>query len=139
MKNIILKKINTNYGSDPNIAEPTLRLDENNLKLVFPLNYMLFDFKEGQKATIEFKNVTAFRCGTPNDEGFDLNDNKVWNREDIGKIDWHSFYEVTGAPKEYLDSFYKIDDQDFSDLKHYVFFMKEGTFECLAKSYKEMI
>lgn len=137
--NITLKKINTNYGSDPNIAEPVIKLDENNLQLIFPLNYMLFEFKEGQKAMIEFKNVVAFRCGVPNDEGFDFNDSKIWNRGNIGRIDWHSFYEATGVPNEYFDSFYKINFKDNLKFKHYVFFMKEGTFECLSESYEEKI
>lgn len=140
MEKIILKKISTNYGSEPNIADPMFCLHGDRLILIFPLNYRLFDFKEGQKGSIVFFGCTGFRSGAPNDEGFYLKDNKIWNREDLGLIDWHSFYEVSNVPSDYYDTFYKNNDyKNNTNLKHYVFFMKEGTFECLAESYEEKI
>ena len=67
MENIILKKINKNYESDPNTAKPIIELNEDILKLSFELNYFKFSFKEKQKGFIKFHGCKAFRSGIPND------------------------------------------------------------------------
>jgi len=140
MENIIIKKLNKNYESDPNIAEPIIRLNDNTLDLSFELNHIIFNFKENQKGHIKFNSCEAFRVGGPNDEGFYLNDG-FWNKKKIGEIEWNCFYEVLNTPLEYIGEFYKTKNFEvkYKSLKHYVFFMKEATFECFAESYKEII
>ena len=143
MENIILKKINKNYESDPNTAKPIIELNEDILKLSFELNYFKFSFKEKQKGFIKFHGCKAFRSGIPNDEGFYLSQNIIWNSNVIKNIDFGSFYEAFNIPKKYYENFYVLNSNNMGisreELHHYVFFMKEGTFECIANSYQEQI
>ncbi len=136
--NIELKKLNKNYQSDPNIAVPQIQLYEDSLKLSFDLNYFTYPFDEGQRGIIKFTKCGGFRIGSPNDESFFTDSNSLWNKENFPKLEWDSFYEVIGASQSHIDSFYKKSNQ-IENLNHYVFFMKEATFECLAESFEELI
>ncbi len=136
---INLRKINSNYESDPNIADPEIKLDEDNITLFFALNYFIFKFKEGSVGSIFFKKVRCYRIGKPNDEGFFLNEHELWNKDNFPEgIVWNHFYEAENVPKEHFDSFRQVADFEKAEvLHHYVFFMKEATFECLAESFEE--
>lgn len=139
MLRIQLKKINHNYESDPNIAEPIVKLHNNELSLYFRLNSFSFNFQAGQKGCIKFNDCFALRIGAPNDEGFDLNTDSFWKREQFLAIQWNSFYEVIDKPSiSYLQKFYKLSERVPPGIHHYVFFMKEATFECLATSFNEI-
>jgi len=110
--------------------------------LSFELNYFKFPFKEDQIGEIVFSNCYSYQSGKPNDEGFYLNDNAVWNKKNFPDLEWNCFYEVYGVPNSYVQNFKAVDENQNTSptkLKHYVFFMKEGTFECLAESYIENI
>jgi len=141
MGNINLTKLNKNYQSDPNIANPKIVILENNLALSFELNFYIFNFREGEIGKIIFHNCYSYRLGKPNDEGFYLNDHELWNKKNFSDLEWNCFYEVKNVPESHFLDFQKISSMDISgnDLKHYIFFMKEKTFECLAKSYTEDI
>lgn len=142
-----LTKLNKNYEADPNIGSPEIEIFENTLSLKFFLNSSKFAFKEDQKGTIKFINCVMFRVGSPNDEGFfyskikdNIKNDSIWNTSDFPEIEWDNFYEVQNTPKDHFSRFYKIEDyQNLDNLHHYVFFMKEATFECLAESYTEHI
>lgn len=142
MNEIKLTKLNKNYESDPNVAKPNIRIDKNNLILSFELNYFKFPFKEDQIGEIVFNNCHSYQSGKPNDEGFYLNDNVLWNKNNFPELEWNCLYEVHGTPDFYLQNFKVLDENQNNlqgKLNHYVFFMKEGTFECLAESYIEKI
>lgn len=143
MKNVQLVKLNKDYQSDPNIANPRngIEINGQNLILSFELNPYIFNFEEGEIGTIVFYDCYSYRVGSPNDEGFSLSDNELWNNKNFSYIEWDCFYEVQNAPKSYLEKFTKLNKAGFDKrkLKHYVFFMKDGTFECLAENYSEKI
>ena len=142
MDQITLTKLNKNYESDPNIASPKVEINQEDLVLSFELNYFKFPFKEDQVGKITFRNCYSYRVGDPNDEGFYLGDNEAWNSKNFPSIEWNCFYQASGVPGSYLKNFTVV-TQDKNDLpiklNHYVFFMKEGTFECLAENYTENI
>lgn len=140
MNKVELIKLNKNYQSDPNTAYPGIKIDRKSLILSFELNYFAFDFKEDQMGEIIFNNCYSYRLGGPNDEGFYLNQNKFWNKNNFSDLQWDCFYEVKNTPKIYLEKFKVINPEigvSKIKLNHYVFFMKEGTFECLAEFFKE--
>lgn len=142
MSEIKLTKLNKHYESDPNVSSPKIRVDQKNLILSFELNYFKFPFKEDQIGEIIFNNCYSYQSGKPNDEGFYLKDNPLWNKENFPDIEWNCFYEVHGVPDSYVQNFKAVDENQntsLTKLKHYVFFMKEETFECLAESYVEKI
>lgn len=140
MTQISLSRLNANYESDPNVAIPLLGLYNDELTLIFALNYFTFPYKEDEKGRIKFSKCAAIRIGGPNDEGFLRNQHPLWNAS-LGSVKWHSFYEVMGTPTEHFEAFYKNGAlmESAKNLRHFVFFMKEATFECLAESYKEEV
>lgn len=142
LEKIKLIKLNKDYQSDPNIAKPEVQIDKKKLTLMFNLNYQIYNFKENQVGKIIFNNCHSYRIGNPNDEGFYMGDNKIWNNKNFPNLEWNCFYEVCDTPDSYLQNFkilYESKDNLKEKLNHYVFFMKEGTFECLAESYIENI
>lgn len=142
MNEIKLTKLNKNYQSDPNVAKPEVKINQKELTLLFELNYQIYDFKEDQIGEIIFHNCYSYRIGDPNDEGFYLKDNEIWNNKNFPNLEWDCFYKVHGTPDSYLKDFKTVDKNQNNlqgKLNHYVFFMKEGTFECLAESYTEKI
>lgn len=148
MNTIKLIKINRDYASDPNLAIPMLRIYDNWISLHFPLNYYIFPFHENSKAIIRFENCLMFRSGDPNDEGFyGKNNNTRWKYEDFSYVEVDDFYVVENSdwqtnfgPDAYINQNLMKDlSIPKEKYKHFVFFMKEGTFECVATDYKEEI
>jgi len=124
--------------------------------LVFDLNYFIYEqFKEGDKGRIIFKDCLMYRVGDPNDEGFyGKNNNSAWKASTAEKLGWENYPEISKSIG--WDNFYEIEGSDWKSItefggtvikevenkqeyKHYVFFMKDGTFECVARTYSEEI
>ena len=95
-----------------------------------------------------------YRVGSPNDEGFFIdprnpgrikNDSR-WNHTDFPDLEFHNFYVVKNSdwqrnfgPNAAVNKPLKDKTQDLDNLNHYLCLMKEGTFECVARSYEEFI
>jgi hypothetical protein len=140
MEKIILEKLNRNYASDPNVAEPQLVIYGNKVRVRFQLNSFIYAVPEESYGEVVFTDCMAFRVGKPNDEGYyKYLEHSIWNAEKFPNIEWDSLYKVTNLPLDYYSDFYKLEDIEENSLTHFVFFMKEGTFECLATSYEERI
>ena len=155
MQKINFKKLNNNYQPDPNIASPDVELAGDKLLLSFPLNYHLYDrYKEDQYGTIIFNDCFMYRVGDPNDEGFFIDpknpgrmrNNSRWNITDFPQLEFHNFYLVENSdwqtnfgPDPIITKAVQSEIKDPEKLNHYLFLMKEGSFECIARSYEEKI
>lgn len=150
--NIIFKKINKLYESDPNIAKPKIEVSGSKVSLFFPLNYFVFNFKEGEYGKIIFHDCLMFRVGDPNDEGLlmlsqqEVINDSVWSLENFPEIEVNSFFEIENSDwssilkhKGFINSDVNIESIDRSKYKHFVFFMKDGTFECVCSNFEEEI
>ncbi len=149
------EKLNKNYAPDPNITVPSGVMDGDNLTLTFPLNYFIYkQFKDGDQGKIIFKDCLMYRIGSPNDEGFFIDpknpgrmkNNSRWNYTDFPELEFHNFYIVKNSdwqtsfgPDVIVNKQLKDKIKDPENLNHYLCFMKEGTFECIARSYEEEI
>ncbi len=146
-----LKQLNTSYQSDPNTANPNIELHKNQLTLKFQLNTEMHEFKQTDIGKITFVKCLMVRVGSPNDEGYTSAQEEgvrysPWNKIDFPQIEWGSFYEVESSDwssitdyEGYTDNKLMETVKDKSKFKHFVFFMKEATFECVAESYTEEI
>lgn len=146
-----LKQLNTCYQSDPNTANPIIELYKNQLTLKFQLNTEIHGFMQTDIGKITFANCLMFRVGSPNDEGYtSVQEEGIryspWNKIDFPQIKWDSFYEVESSDwssiidyEGYTNNKLMETVKDKSKFKHFAFFMKEATFECVAESYIEEI
>lgn len=135
-KNILqYKKLNDNWNAEPNAPYPKISIINNKLIVEFYLNPFIFkNISEGQKGRLTFINCNIYRLGSTNDEGFYKNQFRYSPRD----IPWGEFYLLLNSDwansfpedKIILNSRLKSDD-----LKHYLFFFRDNTFECIAESY----
>jgi len=130
-------KLNQNWNADPNSPEPKIKVLTNKVCLDFFLNYFIYDhINEGQMGQLVFNNCYCYRLGSPNDHGFYLNQFRYGPND----IKWGEFYELFDsnwqkdfpADKIILDKDFKLN----SNLKHYLFFFRDNTFECIATGYE---
>jgi hypothetical protein len=145
MNNINFEKINLEYQPEPNTAKPIVEVNGRDVVLTFELKT---EDVKNNFGKILFKDVYVYRVGGPNDEGFYLYGTNP-------KIKNETIYSKKNFPELEFDSFYKVINYDWGnnllgegsiklggniDTKdeyiHYIFFMKDGTFECVAKSFE---
>lgn len=129
-------KLNNNWDSDPNVPIPTVKLIGKNLILSFKLNYFIYkNAKEGSAGVITFNDCIMYRLGSPNDEGFYLNQFRYSQKD----IPWGGFYEIFESGWEStFPNDKKIVTEELKDkqlLHHFLFFFRDETFECIAKSW----
>lgn len=129
------KKLNTNWNADPNSPEPKTKLIDNNLNLSFYSNSFLFDKTNYEdEVTIVFYDVVKYRLGSTNDEGYFRQQFRYTNEQ----LPWGEFYELYESNWQNDFPTDEVLIQNFEDidtLKHFIFFFKDETFECIAKDY----
>ncbi len=98
---------------------------------------------------IRFIDVASYRVGDPNDEGFfgggspGIFNDSMFCWRDFPKLAFHSFYEVSGF--DWSKGLIGTQVNELIDrslwasleLRHFVYFMKDGTFECLCKTWEQ--
>lgn len=135
-------KLNTDWNAEPNSPDPQLRVEGNDVILSFLLNGFIYPrFNEGDVAELRFHDCCRYRLGRTNDEG--------WYRgqcrfSGIAPA-WGEFYEVTGdlkldcSPPDWdgrsRELEWKNNGEVRTGLRHYLFYLRDETFECDATSW----
>lgn len=129
------KKLNNNWNAEPNAPDAKIEKGSSWIELSFQLNPFLFDYiDENDSGFLEFMNVYKYRIGSPNDEGYYTGDFRYINEE----LPWGEFYELfdsgweTNFPR---DAEVENEELDKTQLRHFIFFFRDETFECLASDY----
>jgi hypothetical protein len=129
-------KLNKNWNAEPNSPEPNIIQTENRIELTFQLNPFIFEhIDEGDKGVLEFYNVYAYRLGQTNDEGYYLGQFRFSN--DL--LPWGEFYELTDSnwTNDFPDDKIILDKKiKKSLLRHFIFFLKDNTFECICSDFE---
>ena len=125
-------QITKDWNADPVSPEIELKLDGIDLIMDIYLNHLQFNkYQEGDKVKIRFKNCAEYSLNTCNDEGYFYGQYRTNHNE----LPWGEFYEIkSGLDKELPNPIEKIQTSN-SDRKHFIFFFKDETFECLASDY----
>ena len=120
------------WNADPVSPEIGLEVDGIDLIMDIYLNHFRFDrYQEGDKVKIRFKNCAEYSLNTCNDEGYFYGQYRTNHNE----LPWGEFYEIKSElDKELPNPIEKIQTNN-SDKKHFIFFFKDETFECLASDY----
>ena len=130
---IKFEQLNHNWNADPNVPEVNIAVLKNDVVVEFFLNAFQYNnFCEGDRARLTFHDCLQYRCGEPNDEDFYLGH----SRYKSSGVKWGEFYLVHNSnwKKDFPTSIF-VSDQPHDKLKNYLFYFKDETFECIAKSY----
>lgn len=139
------KKIDLPFEPEPNVARPYIKKNNNDIELKFAIKNL--DWSEEFRSMI-FKNCIKYRIGSPNEDGFysygieeNVKNDSIYYKKNFPNLEFNTFYEVQGIPwKETLPGKETVIVQNIDaeqlNFKHYVFFMKDGTFECLADKFE---
>ena len=104
---------------------------------------------KSQAYEIRFFNCPTFRIGDPNDEGFYSDgissvNSSVYNCINFPDLEFGGFFEIHGLNlntgeenrKGFASNQYSP-KQNLGSLRHFIFFMRDATFECFAEQYEE--
>lgn len=130
---VTFEQLNIDWNAEPNAPEVNIEVHKYDVILEFYLNAFKYEqFSEEDRARITFHNCYQYRYGLPNDEGF-----YVYNQSRFKKygVKWGEFYLAHGTnwKEEFPDPI--VVDGQAGKMKHYIFYFRDGTFECIAESY----
>ena len=129
-------KLNKNWNAQPNVPQPHVTTTDEGIDLTFFLNPLPFQhIDEDDKGTLKFLDVYAYRLGATGEEGYNRGEFRYKNAQ----LPWGEFYELLGSnwKNDFPDDKQVINEQaNKSKLRHFIFFLKEETFECLAIDYQ---
>lgn len=132
-------KVNQGWDAEPNAPVPKIEIHKETSKLIlsFYLNAFIHtDVEEDDIGILEFSNCYKYRLGATNDEGF----YRGQCRFSKTGIKWGDFYNLINSnwkndfPKDEII----VDNRllDNVDLFHFLFYFRDQTFECIARSYE---
>ena len=132
-KVIDLIQLSNNWNAHPVSPEVNLQIVGKNLIMEIYLNHYMFDsFVEGDKARITFENSSKYSLNSCDDEGYYYGQYRInWKQ-----LEWGEFYEIiSGLERKLPKPIAQLSD-DSDNKRHFLFFFKDETFECLADNYK---
>jgi hypothetical protein len=126
-------KLNEDWNAEPNAPRPTVSRAGNDVVLEFRLNAFRFkQFPESARGRIVFRNCWRYRLGGTNDEGWYMGQCR------FSKVApaWGEFYEVKGDLKLECspEGWVVLGPEPQSAVRHFLFYMRDQTFECDAEA-----
>lgn len=129
------RKLNIDWNAEPNAPGVKLQVNENEIKLEFLLNPFAYDnVSEKDKGELIFNDCFKYSFNSCNDEGYFLGQYRYKNDQ----LPWGEFYELQHDwEKDFHPDFRMLNSQIKKDgLRHFIFFFRDNTFECVAKDFK---
>ena len=125
--------LNKEWNAEPNAPEERVKEEPGYLSLTFTANPWAYDgFEENQRLELRFHGCSEWRLGETNDEGWYLGQCRFSKQAPK----WGEFYEVVGNTllEEGPNDWHLIGQG--KGKKHYLFYLRDTTFECRAESYE---
>ena len=131
-------KLNDNWNAEPNVPEPAVGRSRNDVILEFRLNSSRFkQFSEDDRGRLVFRNCWRYRLGGTNDEGWYLGQCR------FSKVApaWGEFYDVQGDLKleSSPDDWVIVGPEPHAVVKHFLFYLRDQTFECDADTVEPLV
>ena len=148
MKNIVFKLVEVKNKPWVNGAEPSVAVVGKDVQVTYQTEKEDAPGKSGGEHTVTFKDCLMYRAGDPNDHGFyqghmpEIVNKTIYTKSNFPDLEFDTLNEVSGVNwKEELlgeetvvvDEVYK--NVDPAEFFHYLWFMKDGSFECVARSH----
>jgi hypothetical protein len=126
--------LNSRWNADPNVPDVRTRVDGEDVLLQFKVNAFQFRefITEGDEGILRFKSCSQFRLGPTNDEGWYLGQCRFTGLAP----EWGEFYAILGDPDSANgpEDWIVTRSATKQDQTHFLFYFRDETFECLAKS-----
>jgi hypothetical protein len=129
------KQLNIDWNAEPNAPEVKMTVEYSTVTLEFFLNYFVYDnFQKDEKGILTFNRVHKFSLNSMNDEGYFRGQYRYKHSD----LPYGEFYEIES---DWENDFHKnnlvlLPIIERKLLKHFIFFFKDNTFECVAESYE---
>ncbi|MEI8283329.1 MAG: hypothetical protein WCG75_13050 [Armatimonadota bacterium] len=130
-------QLNLGWNAEPNVPFPKIAISGSTLQLSFFGNPLeLPEVEDEHIIVLRFYNVWRYVLGGTNDEGWYLGQ----CRFDRLAPRWGEFYEVKGDLRldRFEDVWQIVTEPPPHDLKHYLFYFRDETFECDATSWERI-
>jgi hypothetical protein len=130
-------RLNDGWNAEPNAPEPTVERVGPDLALTFAMNAFQFpQYEEGSRGQILFRDCWRYRLGATNDEGWYMGQCR-FSQLVPG---WGEFYQVVGdlLLESAKLSWLELAIADPAS-KHYLFYFRDETFECDARSFDVLL
>jgi hypothetical protein len=144
------RKITVKSAPWVNGAEPVVTEKNGSIEVTYVTDKKDEPGINGPKHTVNFKECLMYRVGDPNDEGFygggqpHIRNSTKYNKTDFPSLEFYELYEVIGSDwqQSQLGEGTVILSNDYqskepNEYKHYLWFMRDGSFECVAKGFEE--
>jgi hypothetical protein len=132
--NVFFKKLNDHWNAEPNSPDPEVEKVGTDILLRFYLNAFIYEqFQEDELGVLRFVDVTRYRLGSTNDEG--------WHRGQCRfsqlAPEWGEFYTITGdAALLNQPTDWKQIGHQHQAPSHFLFYFRDATFECVCRRWE---
>ncbi len=132
MSSLTFKHLNIDWNAEPNAPEPEVTVRETGVQLTFLLNPWAYEAYEGQEGCLIFEHCSMWRLGATNDHGWYAGQ----CRYSKTAPKWGEFYELLGNDElQPLPTDWQILSQPTSQDRHFLFYLRDETFECFASDW----
>lgn len=130
----VFTKLNDGWNAEPNAPSPCVEMRGRDLLLSFYLNPFAFPkFTNGDVGVLRFRECVSYRLGPTNDEGWYSGQCRYSSLAPK----WGEFYEISGdESRRDLPTDWRRSFDDAQGCKHYLFYLRDETFECISKSWE---
>ena len=124
------RQLNDGWNAEPNAPDPTVQVNGPEVVLTFLANPVQYPhFAQEHRLRLRFTGARKYRLGSTNDEG--------WYRGQCrfsGEAPrWGEFYEVSGDLKlQQSPNDWQIVGDARPSGRHFLFYLRDETFECEA-------
>ncbi|TSJ47941.1 hypothetical protein [Fluviicola chungangensis] len=127
-------KLNANWDVAPDASGTQTTVTGHTLELVFDLDPVFAHIDEGDRGTLEFVEVYAYKLWEITREDY-LNGKFRFKKD---RLPWGGFYElpVSGRKEDFPSDIVVVDESlKETGLTHYIFFLPGQVLECWASDY----
>ncbi|UOQ71748.1 hypothetical protein [Hymenobacter cellulosilyticus] len=129
------QRLNHEWNAEPNAPQPVLTVEGQALQLEFSWNDILFEqFPQAERGCLTFRGCHKYSFNALNDEGYYLGQHRYTTLQ----LPWGEFYELfTDWQTDFPPDVVVLGPAaDSARLHHFLFFLRDNTFECVAESWE---
>lgn len=132
MRQIEYEQISVGWNANPVSPDIILEISGDDLIIDIYLNYYVYEgYRQGDKVKIIFKNCASYSLNSCNDEGYYYGQYRIKPNQ----LPWGEFFEIKSGVDRNFPKPVTLIDIDKENKRHFIFFFKDETFECLADDY----